>query len=74
MDAFAYGETGGSGEIITENALCSGIQLHMGSEFSLYKTDLGQQLYPAYIIQKIYHRIHRIQFNQKHSLMIFILR
>lgn len=52
MDAFAYGETGGSGEIITENALCSGIQLHMGSEFSLYKTDLGQQLYPAYISRK----------------------
>lgn len=52
IDAFAYGEIGGSGEIITNEALCSGIQLHMGSEFSLYKTDLGQQLYPAYISRK----------------------
>lgn len=52
IDAFAYGETGGSGEIITNEALCSGIQLHLGSEFSLYKTDLGQQLYPAYISRK----------------------
>lgn len=52
IDAFAYSETGGSGEIITNEALCSGIQLHMGSEFPLYKTDLGQQLYPAYISRK----------------------
>lgn len=52
IDAFAYGETGGSGEIITSEALCSGIQLHLGTEFSLYKTDLGQQLYPAYISRK----------------------
>ena len=52
IDAFAYGETGGSGEIITTNAICSGLQLHLGKESSIYKSEIGQQLYPAYISQK----------------------
>jgi hypothetical protein len=52
IDAFAYGETGGSGEIITASALCSGLQLHLGSESSIYTSEIGQQLYPTYMSRK----------------------
>lgn len=52
IDAFAYGVIGGSGEIITQDALCTGLQLHLGSDARLYKSDMGQQLYPDYISRK----------------------
>ncbi|MEY2587230.1 MAG: hypothetical protein RLY11_1079 [Bacteroidota bacterium] len=52
IDAFAYGETGGSGDIITSSALCSGLQLHLGSESTIYTSEIGQQLYPTYMSRK----------------------
>jgi hypothetical protein len=52
IDAFAYGETGGYGEIITPNAVCSGLQLHLGSNSMVYHSETGLQLYPAYISRR----------------------
>jgi hypothetical protein len=52
IDAFAYGETGGYGEIITPTALCSGLQLHLGDHSMVYKSEAGLQLYPEYISRR----------------------
>lgn len=52
IDAFAYGEIGGSGEIITHDAIGSGLQLHLGSASEIYKSEIGQQLYPEYLSRR----------------------
>lgn len=52
MDAFAYSETGGSGEILTSFGIGAGLQLHLGKQSMIYKSDAGQQLYPEYISRK----------------------
>ena len=52
IDAFAYGAIGGSGEIITQDAIGAGLQLHLGSNSAMYKSEIAQQLYPAYISRK----------------------
>lgn len=52
VDAFAYGATGGSGEIITNSAICAGLQLHLGSNSMVYKSQAGQELYPEYISRR----------------------
>ena len=52
IDAFAYGATGGSGEIITNFAICAGLQLHLGSNSMVYKSQAGQELYPEYISRR----------------------
>jgi len=52
MDAYANTSTGGHGEIITDYAICSGLQLHLGSASSIYQTEIGRQLYPAYISKR----------------------
>ena len=52
IDAFAYGAIGGSGEIITNFAICAGLQLHLGSNSMVYKSQAGQELYPEYISQR----------------------
>lgn len=52
IDAFAYSEIGGSGEIITNDVIASGLQLHLGSASEIYTSEIGQQLYPTYISQK----------------------
>jgi len=52
IDAFAYGQTGGSGDIITTFGLCSGLQLHLGENSMVYKSEAGMQLYPEYISRK----------------------
>ena len=52
IDALAYGETGGSGEIITSTALGAGLQLHLGSQSMVYKSEAGIQLYPEYISRR----------------------
>lgn len=52
MDAFANTPTGGHGDIITSYAICSGLQLHLGSESSFYQSELANQLYPSYISQR----------------------
>jgi hypothetical protein len=52
IDAFAYGQTGGSGDIITTFGLCAGLQLHLGENSMVYKSEAGMQLYPEYISRK----------------------
>jgi hypothetical protein len=52
IDAFAYSQTGGSGDIITTFGLCAGLQLHLGENSMVYKSEAGMQLYPEYISRK----------------------
>lgn len=40
------------GNILTADALAVGLQLYMGKNYSLYKTDVVQELYPAYISRR----------------------
>lgn len=43
------GPADGYGDILTEDALVVGLQLHLGKDFYLYKTRLVQDTYPAYL-------------------------
>jgi hypothetical protein len=52
LDAYYEASLGGHGDIITHDALGIGLQLHMGKNFSVYRTEMGQQLYPAYISRR----------------------
>jgi len=52
IDAFAYSQTGGSGDIITTFGLCAGLQLHLGGNSMVYRSEAGMQLYPEYISRK----------------------
>ena len=49
IDAIFTGPTGSHSEVITTDALCSGLQLHLGVNSTFYTSAAGQQLYPAYI-------------------------
>ncbi|HVZ95312.1 MAG TPA: hypothetical protein VG847_00450, partial [Chitinophagaceae bacterium] len=40
---------GTQGDVITQEGLGIGLQLHMGKNFSLYKSEEGQEQYPAYL-------------------------
>ena len=52
LDAYYEASLGGYGDIITRDALGAGLQLHMGKQFSVYQTEMGQRLYPAYISRR----------------------
>lgn len=52
MDAYFEGSLGGYGDAITADALAVGLQLHLGSDFSMYHTEMGQALFPAYISRR----------------------
>jgi hypothetical protein len=52
MDAYFEGSLGGYGDVITHDALAVGLQLHMGRNFSLYMSEMGQSLYPSYISRR----------------------
>jgi hypothetical protein len=52
MDAYFEGSMGGYGDVITSDGLALGLQLHLGKDFSLYKSEMGQALYPAYISRR----------------------
>lgn len=52
IDAFAYSETGGSGEILTRHGIGAGLQLHLGAKSMIYQSEAGLQLYPEYISRK----------------------
>lgn len=49
MDAYYEASMGGYGDVITQDGLAVGLQLHMGRNYSLYKSEMGQLLYPTYI-------------------------
>lgn len=40
------------GNILTVDAMAVGLQLYMGSNYSLYQSEAGQELYPAYISRR----------------------
>lgn len=40
------------GNILTTDALAVGLQLYMGKNYSLYQSQAGQELYPAYISKR----------------------
>jgi hypothetical protein len=40
------------GNILTTDALAVGLQLYMGSNYSLYQSDAGQEMYPTYISRR----------------------
>jgi hypothetical protein len=52
LDAYAEGQVGGYGDIITPEGLAVGLQLHLGSQSPVYLTQQGQQLYPTYISRR----------------------
>lgn len=52
MDAYFMGSTGGYGDAITSEGLAVGLQLHLGSNFSMYTSEMGLSLFPAYISRK----------------------
>jgi hypothetical protein len=42
----------GYSDVLTSDAFAVGLQLHMGSNFSFFKSDIAQDLFPKYISQK----------------------
>ena len=52
MDAYFQGSLGAYGDIITNDGLAVGLQLHLGKNYSVYHTEMGQQLYPGYISRR----------------------
>ncbi len=49
LDAFFQTSFGTAGDIITEDGLGVGLQLHLGSNFSFYRSAQGLEQYPEYI-------------------------
>lgn len=52
MDAVYQASLGSYGDAITTGGLAVGLQLHLGKDFSLYNSDMGRSLYPAYISRR----------------------
>jgi len=52
MDAFFQGSLGSYGDIITNEGLAVALQLHLGKNYSLYNSEMGQELYPSYISKR----------------------
>jgi hypothetical protein len=42
----------GYSDIITGDAFATGLQLHMGSNFSFYRSDIAHDIFPAYITER----------------------
>lgn len=42
----------GYSDVITRDALAVGLQLHMGNNYSLYKSNIGQEVFPGYISRR----------------------
>jgi hypothetical protein len=52
MDSYFQASLGGYGDIITNDGLAVGLQLHLGKNYSLYHSEMGQELYPLYISRR----------------------
>jgi hypothetical protein len=52
MDAFFEASTGGYGDVIITDGLATGLQLHLGANFSMYNSEMGLALYPGYISRR----------------------
>ena len=42
----------GYSDVITSNALAIGLQLHLGKDYSLYNSEIGQSVFPTYISRR----------------------
>jgi hypothetical protein len=52
MDAYYQASLGGYADVITEAGMAVGLQLHLGKDYPLYSSQMGQQLYPNYISRR----------------------
>ncbi|MFT3703643.1 MAG: hypothetical protein QM802_14865 [Agriterribacter sp.] len=52
LDAIFETPTGKTGDVITQDALAVGLQLHLGSNASLYQGQQAQTLFPQYVSRK----------------------
>lgn len=52
MDAYYEASLGVYSDVITSTGMATGLQLHMGSNFSMYQSSMGQALYPDYISRR----------------------
>lgn len=52
LDAIFQTPTGKTGDVITQDALAVGLQLHLDSEASLYQSQAAQSLFPKYVSAK----------------------
>jgi len=52
LDAIFQTATGKTGDVITQNALAVGLQLHLGNDASLYQSQMAQSLFPKYVSRK----------------------
>lgn len=52
LDAIFQTPTGKTGDVITQDALAVGLQLHLGSEASIYQSPSAQSLFPKYVSAK----------------------
>jgi len=52
MDAIFQGSVASYGDAMTRSGLAVGLQLHMGANYSLYTSEMGQSLYPRYISRR----------------------
>lgn len=51
FDAFFATSFGIQGDVLTEEGLGVGLQLHLGKDFSFFKTETGRELYPEYLAE-----------------------
>ncbi len=49
FDAFFATSYGIQGDVLTQEGLGVGLQLHLGKDFSFFQSETGQELYPSYI-------------------------
>jgi hypothetical protein len=52
MDAYFQASLGAYGDVLSRAGLAVGLQLHLGKDFSMYHSEMGQSLYPDYISRR----------------------
>lgn len=52
LDAYFQGSLDGYSDVLTQDAIAIGLQLHLGKNCSLYTSSIGQALYPSYISRR----------------------
>jgi len=52
LDAYFQGSLDGYSDVLTQDAIAIGLQLHLGKDYSLYTSKIGQALYPSYISRR----------------------
>ena len=52
VDAYFQGSLDEYRDVFTQDAIAIGLQLHLGKEYSLYTSQIGQALYPSYISRR----------------------